>query len=120
MAGLTRLCALGLALGLLFASGAGAGQPADPRFPFSVHGEFGASWFQGGDALVIQEIHGSIKDFKAGGIYQIKGKYRLLTQPQATLQAGVTAANGNAPMLSPEQSLQICAALEISFWSCPI
>ncbi len=79
----------------------------DSQFPFKVAVDQGATCFQGGDQILITEVHGSANELLPGNKYQIKGQYRLVSHPEASLTAGVVAANGSAAILSNQQSMTV-------------
>jgi hypothetical protein len=79
----------------------------NPQFPFTVPVEQGATYFQGGDQILITEVHGTASQLMPGNKYQIKGEYRLVSHPEASLTAGVIAPNGSAPILSNQQSMSV-------------
>ena len=90
------------AINLLITSPAAAAD--DAQFPFSLHVEPGTSSFHGGDQIIITGVRGTSPQFAPGNIYQIKGKYRLLTQAHATLAAAVRADNGSMPFTTQKQT----------------
>jgi hypothetical protein len=79
----------------------------DPRFPFTVPVDQGATCFQGGDQILITEVRGTANELRPGNRYQIKGQYRLVSHPEASLTAGVVAPNGSAAILSNQQSMTV-------------
>jgi hypothetical protein len=79
----------------------------DPQFPCALSIEQGATAFQGGDEIVITDVHGTAKDLKPGNTYKISCDYCLLSHPDATLTAGVIAPNGSSPVVSGAQSTNL-------------
>jgi hypothetical protein len=76
----------------------------DIQFPFSLHVEPGTSSFHGGDQIIITDVRGTSPQFASGNVYEIKGKYRLLTEAHSTLSACVRADNGSMPFVSQKQT----------------
>src|ERR1700728_2087684 len=76
-------------------------------FPFPVDAVEGAGIFVSGDNITITAIHGTAAQLTPGNTYEIQGKYRLISNPQATLIADVVAPNGNAPLLAGQQSVNL-------------
>ncbi len=82
-------------------------QADDAAFPFAVNAAEGPGVFRSGDQIAITSVRGTSAQFTAGNTYEIHGKYRLLSNPQATLSADVVAPNGNAPTLTAQQSINL-------------
>lgn len=76
------------------APAAPAGKPdtlATSEFPYAVKFEQGATRFESGDNITIDEIRGTADTFIPGNIYWIKGTYKLASQARASLAAYTTA-----------------------------
>jgi beta-lactamase regulating signal transducer with metallopeptidase domain len=65
--------------------------PATLEFPHVVRFEQGATRFQSGDKITIQEVRGTAETFAPGNLYWIKGTYTLASHHRASLAAYVTA-----------------------------
>jgi beta-lactamase regulating signal transducer with metallopeptidase domain len=65
--------------------------PATLEFPHVVRFEQGATRFQTGDKITIQEVRGTAETFAPGNLYWIKGTYTLASHHRASLAAYVTA-----------------------------
>jgi beta-lactamase regulating signal transducer with metallopeptidase domain len=66
---------------------------ATSEFPHVVKFEQGATRFEGGDQITIEEIRGTADTFAPGNIYWIKGKYKLASHDKAILLASVTVTD---------------------------
>ena len=62
-----------------------------PEFRYVVKFEQGATRFENGDKITIDEIRGTAETFIPGNIYWIKGTYTLASHDRATLAAYTTA-----------------------------
>ncbi len=67
--------------------------PATSEFPYAVKFEQGATRFEKGDEISIDEIRGTADTFTPGNIYWIKGTYKLGSHDRAALSAYTTAAD---------------------------
>jgi hypothetical protein len=103
----TSLIALSITALLLTIPRTTPAATGNPQYPFSISVDRGATAFQGGDEIVITDVHGTAKDLKPGNTYQITGDYRLTSQPDATLTAGIVATNGSSRVVSGAQSTNL-------------
>ncbi len=62
-----------------------------PEFRYVVKFEQGATRFENGDKITVDEIRGTAETFIPGNIYWIKGTYKLASHDRATLAAYTTA-----------------------------
>ncbi|MEX2317002.1 MAG: protein kinase [Pirellulales bacterium] len=60
------------------------------EFKFTVPFEIGAATFPHGDSIVIEDVNGTADSIKPGNQYEIKGRYRLLSQERAQLSVYIT------------------------------
>jgi WD40 repeat protein len=66
------------------------GRPGAGDFVHRVPFEIGATLLQNGDQINIEEVRGTATTIKAGNMYEVKGTYRLASQPKATLSVYIT------------------------------
>lgn len=66
---------------------------ANADFPYAVQFKQGATRFEDGDDITIQEIRGTAETFAPGNIYRIAGTYKLASHDKAMLAAYTTANN---------------------------
>jgi hypothetical protein len=81
--------------------------PATLEFPHVVRFEQGATRFQIGDKITIQEVRGTAETFAPGNLYWIKGTYTLASHHRASLAAYVTAMdreNGRGPTFRVQET----------------
>ncbi len=65
--------------------------PGDTQFPAEVAFELGRTDLRAGDAIVIDEVHGTAPHFGRRGIYQVRGHYTLASAERALLAFSATA-----------------------------
>ncbi len=75
--------------------------PATSEFPFVVQFEQGATRFEPGDEITIEEVRGTAETFVPGNIYWIKGTYKLASHDRAGLSAYTTAMEAKDAISTP-------------------
>lgn len=70
--------------------------PKSSELPHRVKFEQGATRFESGDDIRIEEVRGTAETMTAGNIYWIRGSYTLASRDRAGLSAYVTS-NGSGP-----------------------
>ena len=74
---------------------------ATSEFPFVVQFEQGATRFEPGDEITIEEVRGTAETFVPGNIYWIKGTYKLASHDSAGLSAYTTAMEAKDAISTP-------------------
>ncbi|RKX37240.1 MAG: hypothetical protein DRP64_17505 [Verrucomicrobia bacterium] len=74
-------------------------------FPYAVPFSAGYTALTNGDAIHIEAVQGSEKEFKVGGTYRVTGTYTLSSAPRAVLSFYLTTTgfNSKAPTRSPQR-----------------
>jgi hypothetical protein len=65
--------------------------PDSTRFPYVVPFQVGKTDLGAGDDIVIKEVLGTKPSFEVGGIYLVRGEYRLGSADESPLYLNVTA-----------------------------
>jgi beta-lactamase regulating signal transducer with metallopeptidase domain len=70
----------------------------------TVHFKIGKTYVQSGDSITIDAVHGTSDTFVAGNLYQVDGRYKLVSRDKALLAAFVTAKSPSS--LTPDMQTQ--------------
>lgn len=71
------------------------------EFPYAVQFEQGATRFEAGDEITIEEVRGTADTFQPGNIYWIKGTYKLTSRDRAALSVYTTAQEAKDAWSTP-------------------
>lgn len=69
-----------------------------------MHFKIGKTYVQSGDSITIDAVHGTSDTFVAGNLYQVDGRYKLVSRDKALLAAFVTAKSPSS--LTPDMQTQ--------------
>ena len=71
----------------------------------TVYFKTGKIYFQGADNIIIDAVHGTADTFAAGNLYQVDGRYKLVTRDKALLAAFVTvkSSSGRTPDMQTQE-----------------
>jgi beta-lactamase regulating signal transducer with metallopeptidase domain len=70
----------------------------------TVYFKIGKTYFQSGDSITIDAVHGTSDTFVAGNLYQVDGRYKLVSHDKALIAAFVTAKSPSSP--TPDMQTQ--------------
>lgn len=93
-------------LSILILSGALAA--AAPDMPYTVQFECGDSFFEPGDNITIQQMHGTSGTIAVGGTYSVDGTYALASHDKADICFFTTCiSNNGATPVDPAQTMHV-------------